>query len=180
MWTYLASCSLVNIAVTVDDEIGALRAAVGAKTDMELAELLGVRRSAISQWKARGAVPKKYRSLFASLSADDIRDALNTALRFHVFGKIERSYWLLAALAAIPPAAFTAADESPAERGRRLEGIMLRVMNLAINATNTTLRQDYIRDDAECQRVIDELLESKGEGIDNIIKDLPYTGPGEP
>lgn len=166
--------------MTVDDEIGALRAAVGAKTDMELADLLGVGRSTISQWKARKAVPKKYRSLFSSLSDDDIRQALTTALRFHVFGKVEPSYWLIAALAVIPPVAFVVTDESPFERGTRLENLMLRVMNFAINATNTTLRQDYIRDDAECQRVIDDLLENQAVGIDRLIKGLPYTGPDEP
>lgn len=180
MGTLWAFCAHVHMPLRFDEEIDALKRAVGAKTDMELAERLGVQRFAVSKWRQRATLPAKYKVLLLRPTDVDYRRAMDVALRIHVFGKVEPSYWLRVALAVIPTGAFAATDESPFERGTRLENLMLRVMNLAINATNTTLRQDYIRDEADCQRVIDDLLETQASGIDRLIKGLPYTGPDEP
>lgn len=180
MGTLCAFCAHVHMPLTFEEEIDGLKRAVGAKTDMELAERLGVQRFAVSKWRQRATLPAKYKVLLLRPTDVDYRHAMEFALRIHIFGKVEPSYWLRAALAVMPAVAFDATDESPAARGRRLEGIILRVMNFAINATNTTLRQDYIRDDAECQRVIDHLLENRAAGIDSVVKGLPYTGPDEP
>jgi hypothetical protein len=45
----------------VEQEIDALKRQLGASTDSQLAAVLGLQRSAIAQWKKRGAVPDKAR-----------------------------------------------------------------------------------------------------------------------
>ena len=56
----------------IEAEIAAMREAVRAKSDAELAELLGVGRSAVSQWRKRGAVPER-----AKRQADEVRSHLD-------------------------------------------------------------------------------------------------------
>ena len=45
---------------SVDATIAGLRGAVSAKTDAELARMLGVDQSTISAWRARGRVPERF------------------------------------------------------------------------------------------------------------------------
>lgn len=56
-------CSLLlTVNGDVNLDIAALRNAVGARSDTELAALIGVGRSAISQWRKRGAIPDNARA----------------------------------------------------------------------------------------------------------------------
>lgn len=52
----------------VEAQIVALRADAGARNDAELASLLGIDRSAVTQWRRRGRIPKS-----AILGAADLR-----------------------------------------------------------------------------------------------------------
>ena len=47
--------------MAVEDDIAELRRSAGARSDAELASLLFIHRSAISQWRKRGSVPDKAR-----------------------------------------------------------------------------------------------------------------------
>lgn len=57
--------------MSVEDEIGAMRAQLGAPNDARLAMMLNVQRSAIAQWKKRGRVPDKAR-LRAEAMAEEL------------------------------------------------------------------------------------------------------------
>ena len=53
----------------IDDEIARMRDALHAVSDSELASLLGLGRSAVSQWRKRGAVPESAKAKAAHVEA---------------------------------------------------------------------------------------------------------------
>lgn len=63
----------------VEAEIAELRQQAGARNDAELASLLFIHRSAISQWRKRGSVPDKAKAAVQKLKANQQadRDAAN-------------------------------------------------------------------------------------------------------
>lgn len=50
---------------TVEATIEALRTRLGAATDAELARLLGIDKSTVSSWRARGSVPARFLELLS-------------------------------------------------------------------------------------------------------------------
>lgn len=154
------------------DEIAALRVRVGAKTDSELARILGVGKSAVSQWATRG-VPDKYKSLLIDLSPEGAREAMAKALKIQVFGRIEPAYWLRAALAVLPAEALAEGGETPQERGRRLERLVLELMNAAYEATYMVHGRELCRDDGECDRVIDLMVSEEADNVAAILAKGP-------
>ena len=48
---------------TAEETIAALRAKLGARTDAELARKLGIDKSTVSSWKARGNVPGRFANI---------------------------------------------------------------------------------------------------------------------
>ncbi|MCW5723481.1 MAG: helix-turn-helix domain-containing protein [Maricaulaceae bacterium] len=79
-------------------DIEALKSAVGAQTDAELAGYLGITRTTISQWRLRGKIPKKYKTLLITPSLDEIRGSLKNAFRIKFYGSVENKFWMAAAL----------------------------------------------------------------------------------
>jgi hypothetical protein len=143
--------------MTVEADIEALKQALGVDTATGLAEALGLQRSALSQWKARGSIPQKYLILARPPTDGEIASALDNALRLNVFGRRENAYWLRAALALLPAADTALADESPADRGARLERLVLRLMNRAMVATAQVLHKEHCESDDDCNRIITAL-----------------------
>lgn len=64
---------------SVEAEISSLKVMLGAGSDSELAALLGLRRSAISQWKKRGNVPDRAREQARKVLASRDHDALSVS-----------------------------------------------------------------------------------------------------
>ncbi|MBA4792309.1 MAG: helix-turn-helix domain-containing protein [Phenylobacterium sp.] len=157
------------------DDIEALRVALNAKNDSELARQLGVNRSAISQWRDRGAVPNKYLQLLVSPAAADYGRALDAALRLHIFGRVEAAYWLRAALAVFP---FDEMKEANVDAVflDNVEQAMMQLMGLAITATNVGLKQELCRDAADCDRVIQILKTDFADEIERIASLLVSGG----
>ena len=58
----------VKGADDVGREIDAMKDAVGAANDAQLAEFIGVSRTAVSLWRKRNSIPESARSRVASLS----------------------------------------------------------------------------------------------------------------
>lgn len=56
--------------MAVEEEIAELRRVAGASTDSELASLMNLQRSAISQWRKRGKVPDRARRSVEKLAAN--------------------------------------------------------------------------------------------------------------
>lgn len=50
----------------IENEIDALRAAIGASNDAQLVEMLGYSHGAISQWRRRGSIPEKAKQKVAA------------------------------------------------------------------------------------------------------------------
>ena len=144
---------------------------LGAKNDAELARQLGVKRSAISQWRDRGAVPAKYLQLLRNSTAADYRRALESALRLNIFGRPEAGYWLRAALAVFPfhLAGKTSINGSDLDD---IEGVMIHLMGLAVTATNIGLKQEYCRDKADCDRLVALLKSDFSVEIEQITRRL--------
>ncbi|WP_416464778.1 hypothetical protein [Sphingomonas sp. VDB2] len=93
------------MAVTVDD----LRAALDAATDMQLAEMLGVERSTVAQWRKRG-VPRRFQSS-VKIGPEEEAYAKDFALRRRLFGDGDGGYLMMAAMAHVPLSCF----DMPAE-----------------------------------------------------------------
>lgn len=113
-------------APSVSDVIASMKAAVGATTDIELAAALGVERSAIAKWKARGAVPERHVLALPLPGGAGRFGRYINALRARLFSKPEVHYLLRAALA------FLTAEDLTEERtaagrggGRELTVLML-------------------------------------------------------
>lgn len=154
--------------MTVELDIAALREAVGARTDMELAEKLGIKRAAVSLWRSRGAIPQKYRLLYKSPSQKEIRAAVENAVRFQVFGNPNHSYWLMAALAVLPAETFKLTDEYSDSRGERLERIITKVMSLSVNVTLTDLQKQYCENRDDYEKLVYIIKENYMNYIDQI------------
>lgn len=45
----------------LEGDIAAMRAALGASSDAQMAEMLGLTRGAVTQWRKRGSIPEKAR-----------------------------------------------------------------------------------------------------------------------
>lgn len=143
--------------MSVDDEIDALKRVVGATTDMDLAEKLGVQRFAVSKWRTRGAVPAKYRPLYRQPTDADISAAMTAAFRLVMFGKKERSYWMAAVLDVLSGSLFQQTSEASGARGLRLERAVLDGMNLAMIATARHLGKEVCENDDDYRKLVQVL-----------------------
>lgn len=95
------------------------------------------------------------------------------AMKIQVFGRIEPSYWLRAALAVLPADAFADVDETPQQRGRRLEQLVLELMNEAYEATHMVHGRDLCRDDAECDQIIDLMVSEEADRAGAVLRKGP-------
>lgn len=163
--------------MTVDEQIAALRRVIGAANDMQLADLLGIKKSAISQWRGRNSVPEKYRALTVRPSQAEMADAILKAFRIVMFGKPEHSFWLAAALGALPPSVFGKGVETDEERGLRLERAVLQGMNLAMVATARHLRKAACEGEDDYRQLVQGLGEDRLEAFAKIAED--FGPPGE-
>jgi len=166
--------------MTFDEQIAALKRQLSVKTDMALAESLGLQRFAVAKWRARGVLPDKYLSLLIDISPEGAREAMTKALKIQAFGRIEAAYWLRAALAVLPPDALADQGETPHERGRRLERLVLHLMNAAYDATYMAHGRELCRDDAECDAVIDILVSEKAGRVAAILGGVVATSESSP
>lgn len=66
------------MAEALEVEIAALRARLGASSDSDLASLLGIGRSAVSQWRKRGRIPRS-----ALLKAERLLSTRLVERRYH-------------------------------------------------------------------------------------------------
>jgi len=155
--------------MTFDEQIAALKRQLSVKTDMALAESLGLQRFAVAKWRARGVLPDKYLSLLIDTSPEGAREAMAKALKIQAFGRIEPAYWLRAALAVLPPDTLADRGETPHERGRRLERLVLQLMNAAYDATYMAHGRELCRDDAECDQVIDLMVTEEADRVAAIL-----------
>jgi hypothetical protein len=163
--------------MTVDEEIAALRSAIGARNDVELAELLGIKKSAISQWRGRSSVPAKYRAIYIKPSDAEIADAVTKAFRIVMFGKPEHSFWLAAAVSAIPHTVFGLGDETEEQRGLRLERAILDGMNVAMIATLRHLRKEVCEGEDDYRRLVQALRDHSADDFARIAaRREPPTG----
>lgn len=155
------------MVTTPADQIAALRISLDAATDMELAEKLGVVRSAVAQWRTRG-VPKKYASLIPKSEAD-ISNAVDTALRITLFHKPGNAYILAAALASIPYGALGHFQADTAEKAIAFERLMLRVAAVAINATNLELKKETCESQDDYLQLVQILRTKYADEVANVI-----------
>ncbi len=152
-----------------EDEIRALKAALNVSTDVALAQALGVERSSISQWKRRGAVPRKYR---AYLGAEGMVSELTRLLaktRHNFLGRAENHFWLRAALAFMPSYFVDPPGVGPAEVGRSREGPLILLVNLAMIATNIHLGKARCETESDYEALVEAMLIHEWELIDSII-----------
>lgn len=140
-----------------ETEIQALKAALGATTDGELATALGVERTSISQWRRRGSVPQKYR---AYLGLDEMVSEVTRLLtsgRKRVLDRIEYHYWVRAALAFMP-SHHDDGQKTFAERGRSREEMLMTLLNLAMVSTNAYLGKRWCESEADYDALIDAMM----------------------
>jgi transcriptional regulator with XRE-family HTH domain len=146
-------------------EIGALREALGASTDLELAAMLGLSRSTISTWKRRGGVPSAYIALVAANTVG----SENAAAQQRVFRRPEARYWLRTALALLPGDG--ANSGNILESGRARERLVIGLMGLAIRVARTDLKRQTIRDDAEWASLMERLVSVHRDAVVGILRD---------
>ncbi|PAL22661.1 hypothetical protein [Sphingopyxis sp. GW247-27LB] len=81
-----------------NEQVDNLRALLGAETDQDFAQMLGVERSTIAQWRRRKGVPDRWARAIMSRSLQGHVDAQ----RFRVFGAGDGYFLAMAALAVLP------------------------------------------------------------------------------
>jgi hypothetical protein len=144
-------------------EIAALKEALDARNDLELAAKLGINRSTIAHWKQRGAVPAKYHYLLSARGEAAIERSLDQQL----FAEPEYHYWLRAALAlagAIDRAATNDASAASYER------LIVNLMALALKATRTDLGLSKIQDEGTWVRLMEVLRQRHSDDVADLAK----------
>lgn len=154
-------------------EIAALKKAFGARTELELAAMLGLSRSTISTWKKRGGVPARY---LAMLEADSGNSDAAAAGQ-QVFRRPEAHYWLRTALALQPD---NGADPAGVlQTGRSKEQLVIALMGLAIRVARADLKRQTIRDDAEWARLMERLVSGHRDAVLAILSDHGARAPAD-
>lgn len=153
--------------------IHALKAAFDVKTDVELARVLGVERSAIAQWKRRGGVPEKYLGLLSpDLAGGPGRMAkFYNAIRHNVLGRAENQYFLRAGLAFMGERLPTPSGATRAQVGVAREFRLIRLMEIAQFYTHAELGKRYCETEAEYEKLIEIMEEQARPQIDRILSE---------
>ena len=147
------------------DQIAALKKALGARTELELAAMLGLSRSTISTWKKRGGgVPARYLAMLEAGGGNS--DA--AAAGQQVFRRPEAHYWLRTALALLPEGRD---GDSLLEAGSSREKLVIALMGLAIRVARTDLKRQAIRNDAEWAQLMERLVSSHRDAMIAILRD---------
>ena len=147
-------------------EIDALKHALDVETDLEMAAKLGLSRSAVAQWRRRGAIPARFRRLLEAERTDTYLETV----RQQIFRKPEYHYWLRAALALATPAGAIAeaGDASAAERRERL---ILHLMALAMTVTRKDLGLSRIASETAWNRLMNRLLEAYSPELEALLRE---------
>lgn len=143
-------------------EIAALKKALGARTELELAAMLGLSRSTISTWKKRGGVPGRYLAMLEAGASDA------TATAQQMFRRPEAHYWLRTALAFFPEG--NAGAGGILQSGRSREQLVVALIGLAIRVARTDLKLMSLRDDAEWTRLMERLVSGHREAVIAVIR----------
>ena len=146
-------------------DIAALKSALGARTELELAAKLGIARSTVSQWRRRGSIPARYHGLLVSGANDS--DA--AAAGQQVFQRSEARYWLRTALALLPRG--DVSGESVLQSGRSREQLVVALMGLAIRVARTDLKLKFLRDDTDWTRLMGCLVTSHRDAVIAVLRD---------
>jgi hypothetical protein len=144
----------------VGSQIETLMSVLDVRNEYELSAKLGLSRSAVSQWKKRGAVPARFHHLIASLGDDAAMEATHQ----QIFRKPEYHYWLRSALVLAPP---LEARSDPS--GERRERLIVDLMALAMRVTRQDLGLSRIRDEGAWQRLMDRMGRAHGEEIETLV-----------
>lgn len=155
-----------------DDQIRALKTVLGVASDIELARALGVERSSVSQWKRRGAVPKKYAALAGLEAAVQDADRLKNATRHNLFGRTDNHYWLKAALAFLPANLPEGRNSSLANIGSGREAPLILLVHLAMWATSEYLGKPRCESESDYQALIAALEANEADRMLSIIRPL--------
>ncbi|WP_304283328.1 hypothetical protein [Caulobacter segnis] len=157
----------VNMVTSPADQIAALRITFEAATDMELAEKLGVVRSAVAQWRSRG-VPKKYAALIPKTDAE-IANAVDTALRINLFHKPGNSFIVASASVILHDGPLSECRLDTPEKARAFERLMLRIASVAINATNIELMKETCETQEDYLHLVHLLRTKYADQVANVI-----------
>lgn len=141
----------------MSDLVDQLRSALGAETDLALAQELGVERSTVAQWRRRGSLPRIYQSILDAEAVGN-RRAEVIASRQQLFGDSRLMYTLRAALAVIPTNSFDYPELSPALRGDVREGILANVVRVVQKQCRILFDRPNCVNEAEYDRLIEALM----------------------
>jgi len=145
-------------------DIEALKRALGAETELELAARLGIARSTVSQWRRRGSIPARYLALLAA----EVDGSDSAAAEQHVFRRPEAHYWLRAALALLPGGQ---TEEGVLQAGRSREQLVIALMGLAIRVARTDLKLQTIRNEVEWRRLMERLIVFHRDAVVGVLRD---------
>lgn len=137
-----------------------MKAAVDATTDSELAAALGVERSAIAKWKARGAVPERHVLALPLPGGAGRFGRYINALRARVFSKPEVHYLFRAALVFLSGEDLTDTPNAVGRGGIR-EIVLLRLVDAAQLVCIDLLHKRCPTTDAEYEALV-AAIEAQG------------------
>lgn len=138
-------------------DIEALKSAVGAQTDAELAGYLGITRTTISQWRLRGKIPKKYKSLLVNPTKEELRGSLRKAFQIKFYGSTENRLWISIAL----PFIIERCD--PNDDPLHLEEEFINILSDAMRVCESRLKKVAPDSEEDVRRIVD-YLRSSGSG----------------
>lgn len=152
-----------------DSDIDALKRAIGVQTDAELAMRLGIGHTAVSQWRSRGKIPKKYTAI---LGAELDKNYISDALRLHIYRVYENHYFIMAALAFLPEVGRLKLGDDALATGKKLEQALLDLAAIAAQATETDLKKRVIVNDDDCRTLINIMHRNYSDRIGEILEGL--------
>lgn len=159
----------------MSDLVDKLRSALGAETDIALAQELGVERSTVAQWRRRGSLPRIYQAI---LDADQVgkHRAEVIASRQQIFGDSRLMYTLRATLSVIPTSDLDYPELAPPLQGDARECVIASVARVVQAQCRVLFGRPYCENEAEYDVLADALSSEGAQSQIKIALQAPVLG----
>lgn len=116
-----------------EGQLAALKTALGAASDSDLASKLGLTRYAVSKWRINRVLPPRYRFVIDDHAVDGVSAAMQFIFHQEIYKHPDNHFWLQAALHMLGTS--EASDRTPAQTER----LLTRLMGFAAGVTRSDL-----------------------------------------
>ena len=133
-----------------ENQMTALKEALGASSDSELATTLGITRFAVSKWRINGVIPPRYRFVVDDSSTDAVSAAVQFIIHQEIYKHPDNHFWLRAAIHLLNTSAQADVERTAAETER----LLTRLMGFAADVTRGELGKPRCEGAGDFDRLI--------------------------